>query len=143
MAEKLDGFLGELKVPLSFVIEKAVAEQKSPLWFLKYFPMAPKQVSLDFTTIYGEETIEEMAAVIHDGSEIPLMGRDAVAKLQGEMPTIAIAREMTSKQYRELIQLRALTGHNDQIAFNAILDEIYNDVQKVGDSVLRRRNGMA
>lgn len=141
--EKLDGFLGELQVPLKAVIDRAVAAQKSPLWFTQYFPFAPKQVSLDFTTIYGEETIEEMAAVINDGSEIPLMGRDAISKLQGEMPTIAIAREMTAKQYRELIQLRALTIQNDQIAFNAILDSIYDDVTTVGTSVLRRINGMA
>lgn len=141
--EKLDGFLGELGVPMDVVLERVRADLKSPLWFQQYFPMAPKQVSLDFTTIYGEETIEEMAAVIHDGSEIPLMGRDAISKLQGEMPTIAIAREMTSKQYRDLVTLRALANVNDQTSFNAILDAIYDDVSTVSSSVLRRINGMA
>lgn len=140
--EKLDGFLGELATPLSVVVERAVASQKSPLWFTQYFPFAPKQVSLDFTTIYGDETIEEMAAVIHDGSEIPLMGRDAISKLQGEMPTIAIGKSMTAKDFRELRLLQAVAT-DDQVAFNAVLDSIYNDVEAVGNSVLRRINGMA
>lgn len=141
--EKLDGFLAELGVPLSVILDRVKAELESPLWFTNYFSFAPKQVSLDFTTIFGEETIEEMAAVIHDGSEIPLMGKDAISKLQGEMPTIAIAIDMTAKEYRDLITLRSLANVNDQVAFNAILDKIYEKASKVGNSVLRRLNGMA
>ncbi|MDR0266036.1 MAG: major capsid protein [Sphingobacterium sp.] len=141
--EKLDGFLAQLQVPLDVILERVKAELKTPLWFTKYFAFAPKQVSLDFATIFSDETIEEMAAVIHDGSEIPLMGKDALGKLQGEMPTIAIAIDMTAKEYRDLIQLQALVNVNDQTTFNAILDKIYEKAEKVASSVLRRINGMA
>ncbi|MGJ1360042.1 hypothetical protein ACR79K_25395 [Sphingobacterium siyangense] len=141
--EKLDGFLAEFKTPLSVILERVKADLKSPLWFTKYFSFAPKQVSLDFATIFSDETIEEMAAVIHDGSEIPLMGKDALGKLQGEMPTIAIAIEMTAKEYRDLLSLRGLVQTNDQVLYNQILDLIYAKAEKVGNSVLRRLNGMA
>lgn len=141
--EKLDGFLAQLQVPLDVILNRVKAELKSPLWFTNYFSFAPKQVSLDFATIFSDETIEEMAAVIHDGSEIPLMGKDALGKLQGEMPTIAIAIDMTAKEYRELITLQSLENVNDQTAFNAIMDLIYAKAEKVGSSVLRRINGMA
>lgn len=141
--EKLEGFLKELGVPLQAVIDRVRADLKSPFWYQRYFGYAPKTVSLDFTTIYGEEQIEAMAAVISDGSEIPLHGRDALKKLQGEIPTIAVGREMTAKNYRELITLQSLANVADQAAFNAILDSIYNDVNYVGNAVHRRVNSMA
>src|SRR5690606_29359103 len=119
------------------------ANLKSPFWYQRYFNYAPKTVSLDFTTIFGEGNIEAMAAVIADGSEIPLHGRAALSRLQGEIPTIAVAREMTAKNYRELITLQSLANVSDQAAFNAILDNIYNDVTYVGNSVHRRLNAMA
>lgn len=143
MAEKLDGFLKDLGVPLQAVIDRAQANIKSPFWYQRFFGNAPKTVSLDWTTIYGEENIEAMGAVIADGSSIPLHGRDALKKLQGEIPTIAVAREMTAKNYRELITLQALANVSDQASFNAILDTIYNDVNYVGNAVHRRLNSMA
>lgn len=141
--EKLEGFLKELGVPLQAVVDRVQANLKSPFWYQRYFGYAPKTVSLDFTTIYGEENIEAMGAVISDGSEIPLHGRDVLKKLQGEIPTIAVAREMTSKQYRDLLMLKSLANVSDQASFNAILDNIYNDVNYVGNAVHRRLNAMA
>lgn len=141
--EKIDGFLKELGVPLQVIIDRAKENIKSPFWYQGFFGYAPKTVSLDFTTAYGEENVEAMAAVIHDGSNIPLHGREAISKLQGEIPTIAVAREMTAKQYRELLTLRSLANVSDQAAFNAILDNIYNDVNYVGNAVHRRLNAMA
>lgn len=141
--EKLDGFLKTLGVPLQAVIDRVKADQKSPFWYQKYFTNAPKTVSLDFTTIYGEEQIEAMGAVISDGSTIPLRGRGAINKLQGEIPTIAVAREMDAKKYRDLYSLQNLPNVQDNVAYNAILNTIYDDVTYVGNAIHRRVNSMA
>jgi len=133
-------FLERTGIPLQTFIDRA-NDRFAPLWYTRFFRLGTPSVSLDFTTIIGRTAIQTLASVISDNSEIPLRSRQGLEKLQGEVPTIAHGREMTSKQYREMLVMQAL-GASEGAEMDAIFRLLYDDITFAGNGVHKRMDAM-
>ncbi|HRQ17707.1 MAG TPA: major capsid protein [Agriterribacter sp.] len=138
---KIKSVFGGYTDQLQVVIDNSKS-RFAPLWYPKYFGFAPAQNQLTFTQAIGASRIEAAASVVNRDSQTPLRSRPALEKMSGEIPAIKEAFKMKESDYRDFLSLQALNV-DDATKRGQILDFIFNDTKKVGDSAHKRLDYMA
>lgn len=108
-----------------------------PLWYPAYFGVAAPQMSLTFTSVIGASRIEAAASVVDRDSETPLRSRPDLNKLSGEIPAIKEMFCMKESDMRDYLVMQNM-NFPDATRKNAIMDLIWGDTRKVGNSVYKR-----
>jgi hypothetical protein len=111
-------------------------------WYQNYFEDGTPQQNLTYVTVIGRARIEAAASVVVRGSAAPLRSRAALDKLQGEIPPIMEKFAMREDEYRNFLNVQQLPI-TDQAKTNILLDLLFGDVKKAGDSVFKRLDMMA
>ncbi|MBO0947287.1 major capsid protein [Fibrella forsythiae] len=109
----------------------------APNFYPRYFDWAPIQQSLTFTAVIGRSRIEAAASVVARDSTTPLRARAALEKYTGEIPAIKEMFKMTESDYREFENMQALNV-DEALKLKQLLDYLFADVKKVGDSAHKR-----
>lgn len=135
-------FLADNGITVQMIIDRA-NERFAPVWYPRYFRVAPPTVSLDFTTIIGKSRVEAMASIVARGAEFPMRSRAGILKVQGEVPSIGVMRSLDARQIREISMMRTMPGVTDIQRLNIIIDYIFNDFQYCANAVNKRLDAMA
>lgn len=138
---KVNSIFGAYATRLQVVIDNNLA-RFAPTWYQQYFPFAPAQNTLTFTSAIGSARIEAAASIVNRDSSTPLRSRAALAKYQGEIPAIKEMFRMSESDYRDFLTLQALNV-DDNTRKQQLLDFLFNDVKHVGDSAHKRLDIMA
>lgn len=133
---KLESVFGEYAVSLQAVID-ASKERFAPTFYQKYFPFAPAQQSLNFVSVIGASRIEAAASIVDRSASAPLRSRADLTKYQGEIPAIKEKFAMREEDYREFLALQSL-NISDTAKKQQLLDLLFNDVKKAGNSAHKR-----
>jgi hypothetical protein len=115
----------------------SAADKFAPTWFQNYFPWAPPQASLTYTTAIGETRIEAAASVVDRDSATPLRARPGMSKLDAEIPAIKVSRMMKESDYRDFLTLQNLPVA-DATKKGQLLDFMFADIKYVGNAVMKR-----
>lgn len=110
----------------------------APLWYPKYFDVAPPQQNLTYTSIIGSERIEAAASVVDRDGKTPLRDRPGLAKLSGEIPAIKQMLQLKESDYRDYLAIQQTQGVDDQTKLSQLLNLIWDDVKKCGDAPHKR-----
>lgn len=133
---KLKSIFGAYAENMQLMIDRS-QDRFAPTWFQTRFPFAPSQVALNFTSVIGASRIEAAASVVSRDSETPLRSRANLSKLTGEIPAIKEMFKMSESDYRDYMVMQAMPV-SDTTKRDQMLDFIFNDVMKVGNSVFKR-----
>ncbi len=133
---KLKSIFGAYADNLQLVID-ARNDRFDPLWFPSYFPVATPQMSLTYTSVIGESRIEAAASVVDRDAETPLRSRPDLRKLSGEIPAIKEMFSLKESDMRDFEVMKALPVP-EATRRNQILDLIWGDTRKAGNSVYKR-----
>ena len=133
---KIKSIFGAYADRLQVMIDNS--QQKfAPTWYQQYFPFAPAQQSLTFTSAIGRARIEAAASVVDRDGGTPLRSRQGIEKLTGDIPAIKEMFKMKESDYRDWLTMQAI-GVNDATKKTQLLDFMFGDVKKVGDSAHKR-----
>lgn len=111
------------------------ARQYNELFWPTLFPV--KDVpTLDGKTLIGAEGSRVAAHVISYDSKAPESGRKSIETIHFDIPKIAQSRRKTEKEILDQIAMRATLGQN------AVIEDYYNDLDFVFDSVQGRLEWM-
>jgi hypothetical protein len=128
----------ELSGPaLQYMIDRTQDRWRPILW--PNFFAWENTVSITYETIIGDSGNAAAASVVSYDSAAPLRTRKALRKLTGEIPSIRQKFRMTEKDLQEYYQLR--NGINANA--NAVLDQVYKDVQSCIDAPHKRLDILA
>lgn len=116
-------------------------EQFAPAWFPSFFTWGPQQTTLTFVTAVGRSRIEAAASVIARGSRAPLRGRMPLEKYSGTIPAISEKFQLDENDLRDFLNLQN-SNVTDQTKKKVLLDLMFGDVKKVGDSAMKRLDYM-
>lgn len=133
---KLQSIFGAYADNIQLVIDSR-NDRFDPLWYPAYFGVAPPQMSLTFTSVIGASRIEAAASVVDRDAETPLRSRPDLSKLSGEIPAIKEMFSMKESDMREYLVMQNMSLP-EATKKNAIMDLIWNDTRKVGNSVYKR-----
>jgi len=134
---KLISVFGTYATKLQMVIDTSL-DKFAPTWFQKYFGWGVIQTTLTYTSVIGKSRIEAAASVVDRDSPAPLRSRAALDKLSGDIPAISEKFKMSSNDYYDFMALQAITGVDDATKRQQLLDLLFDDVKKCGDSPLKR-----
>lgn len=138
---KLKSVFGAYSERLQVVIDNSL-DKFAPNWYPKYFGWAPIQQSLTFTSVIGRSRIEAAASVVDRNAATPLRSRQGLEKLTGEIPAIKEMIPMTESDYRDFLTMQAINV-DDATKRTQLLDLLWGDVKKMGDSTHKRLDIMA
>ena len=138
---KIQSIFGAYANNLQAVVDTA-NDRFAPTWYQKYFGWAPAQQALNFTSIIGASRIEAAASIVNRSSEAPLRSRAELSKYQGEIPAIKEKFSMREADYRDFLALQTLSL-DDASKKRQLLDFLFGDVQKAGNSAHKRLDIMA
>lgn len=138
---KLKSIYGDYSSNLQVVIDNSLSRFATN-WYPKYFDWAPAQQSLTFQSVIGRARLEAMASIVNRDAETPLRSRPGAEKLNGEIPAIKEMFKMTESDYRDFLSLQSLPV-DDATKKRQLLDFLFGDVKKVGDSGHKRLDAMA
>lgn len=133
---KLKSIFGAYAERMQVMIDNSQA-RFAPTWHKQYFPFAPAQQSLSFVSAIGRARIEAAASVVDRDAGTPLRSRQGLEKIQGDIPAIKEMFKMKESDYRDWMTMQAI-GVDDQTKKTQLLDFMFNDVKKVGDSAHKR-----
>lgn len=133
---KIQSIFGAYAQNMQVVIDTK-KDQFAPTFYQKYFDFAPSQVGLTYTSVIGASRIEAAASVVERSSSSPLRSRDQLQKYQGEIPAIKEKFSMREQDYRDFLTLQSLNV-SDQAKKTQLLDMLFNDVKKAGNSAHKR-----
>lgn len=134
---KLKSLFGTAVDRLQVVVDKS-KDLYAPLWYPQYFDVAPPQQSLTYVSTIGRSRIEAAATVVDRDGKTPLRSRQGLEKLSGEIPAIKEMFALKESDYRDYLALQNLPGIDDQTKMNQILELVWGDVKKAGDSCHKR-----
>ena len=137
---KIQSIFGAYAGRLQVVVNNNLDKFATP-WFPQYFGWAPPQNTLTFTSAIGESRIEAAASIVNRDSKTPLRSRPNLEKLSGEIPAIKEMIKMKESDYRDFLTLQSL-GLDDVTKRNQLLDFMFNDVKRVGESADKRLDFM-
>lgn len=138
---KLNSIFGAYADKLQVMVDKS-QDKFAPTWFEQYFDFGAPQMSLSFVTVIGKSRIEAAASVIARGSAAPLRSRAGLDKLTGNIPPISEKFAMDEELMRQFMTIQQLPV-SDQVKKNQLLELLFGDVKKVGDSLMKRLDIMA
>lgn len=110
----------------------------APLWYPKYFDIAPPQTSLTYTSVIGSERIEAAASVVDRDGKTPLRDRPGLNKVSGEIPALKQMLQLKESDYRDYLMIQQTQGVDDQTKLKQLLDLIWEDVKRCGDAPHKR-----
>lgn len=133
---KIKSVFGPYATKLQAVIDTAL-DQFAPTWFQNYFNWGPQQMTLTFESVIGRSRIEAAASIIARGSASPLRSRPGLEKMTGEIPQISEKFTLSESDYRDFLTLQQLSTDDNQKK-QQLLDLMFGDLKKVGDSAMKR-----
>lgn len=136
MSVAVKSLLGPYSDKLQVMID-ASNSRFAPLWYPSFFGFSAPQTSLTFVSVIGKNRIEAAASVVNRDSQSPLRSRDMLQKLPGEIPAIKEKIKMSETEAREFLSLQEM-NIDDTTKKNALLEMLFGDVKRVGDSVHKR-----
>lgn len=83
--------------------------------------------SLTWKSLMSDTGIPVAADVVASGSSVPRKTRDVVSKLTGNIPKIAIARDMEEDQINELLYLQQMASNASDV--QALIKKVYDDIE--------------
>ena len=104
-----------------------------------FFPLK-YTTQLTWESLTGSGGNPVMADVIEYNASAPLKTRRVVTKTTGDIPKIALKRQMDEKDYNEYNTIRALSKGGDR---NALLDIVFNDIDFCYTGVMARTEYLA
>ncbi len=110
------------------------------LFWQKFFPLK-YTTQLTWESLTGSNGSPVMADVIEYNASAPLKTRRVVTKVTGDIPKIALKRQMDEKDYNEYNTLKALAQGN--ASRNALLDIVFNDIDFCYTGVMTRTEYLA
>lgn len=124
------------------VVLEANNARFAPTWYQKYFRTEAPSVSLDFTTIIGEDGIESLASVISRESEFTLRARKGIEKLKGEVPAIGVRRKLNAQELRNIELLLTSPSVSSSQRLTSVITSMIDDYLYTRNSVSRRVDSM-
>ncbi|KGE14624.1 major capsid protein [Sphingobacterium deserti] len=124
------------------VILEANNTRFAPTWYQRYFRTEAPSVSLDFTTVIGEDGIESLASVISRESEFTLRARKGIEKLKGEVPAIGVRRKLNAQELRNIELLLTSPSVSGSQRLTSIITSMIDDYLYTRNSVARRVDSM-
>lgn len=137
----LKSVFGAYADKLQVVVDSSL-DKFAPVWFERFFSMGIPQQTLTYVSALGASRVEAAASIIARGSAAPLRSRAALNKLSGEIPVIAEKFAMKEDDYRNFLTLQQLNV-SDATKKQQLLNFLFDDVKKVGDSVFKRLDYIA
>uniref|UniRef100_A0A6M3JUI2 Putative capsid protein n=1 Tax=viral metagenome TaxID=1070528 RepID=A0A6M3JUI2_9ZZZZ len=110
------------------------------LFWQKFFPLK-YTTQLTWESLTGSHGSPVMADVIEYNASAPLKTRRVVTKTTGDIPKIAIKRQMDEKDYNEYNTLKALARGDE--SRNALLDLVFGDIDFCYTGVMSRTEYLA
>jgi hypothetical protein len=109
----------------------------TPRVFPNFFKITPTAF-LNFETLIGSQGRPVAADVIAYGAGAPRKTRKVLSKLQGDIPQIASARELDTKDFNKINQLNALIAAGADGAQEQLKKMVYDDVDFVIEGAYAR-----
>ncbi len=109
------------------------------MFWQKFFPLK-YTTQLTWESLSGSGGNPVMADVIEYNASAPLKTRRVISKTNGDIPKIAIKRQMDEKDYNDYITLKALANDSNK---SALLDLVFNDVDFCYTGVMARTEFLA
>lgn len=138
---KLKSVFGNTIDKLQVFIDKS-KDLYASLWYPQYFDVAPPQQSLTFISAIGRSRIEAAASIVDRDSATPLRTRQGLETYSGKIPAIRQMFALKEEDYRDFLALQNMPGIDDKTKMNQILDLIWGDVKRCGDSCHKRVDAM-
>jgi len=132
--KRIMSIFGKYAQKLQMIIDSR-ADKFAPTWFQKYFSFTPPTIELTYMTAVGRSRIEAAASIVDRDSDAPLRGRPSLEKYSGEVPAIKEKFKLKESDIRTWL---ALQNMNVLGAKTQILDLIWGDVKKSGDSAMKK-----
>jgi hypothetical protein len=110
----------------------------APLFYPRYFDVAPPQQSLTYTSIIGSERIEAAASVVDRDGKTPLRDRPGLSKLSGSIPAIKQMLQLKESDYRDYLAIQQTQGVDEQTKLTQLINLIWEDVKRCGDAPHKR-----
>lgn len=134
---KLKSVFGTAVDSLQVMVDKSKTLY-APLWYPQYFEVAPPQQSLTYQSAIGRARVEAAASVVDRNAPAPIRTRQGLEKLTGKIPAIKEKFQLSEDDYRDYLALQNMPGVDDQTKLKQVLDFIWGDVAKAGDSCHKR-----
>jgi hypothetical protein len=134
---RIQSIFGPYSEQLQVLVDSSL-DKFSPVWFPKYFDWGTTQPTLTYVSVLGASRIEAAASIIARGSAAPLRARNILQKLSGEIPAISQKFKMEENDYRDFLYLQQLQNVDDITKRNQLMDLLFGDVKKAGDSSMKR-----
>lgn len=109
------------------------------MFWNKFFPLK-YTTQLTWESLSGSSGNPVMADVIEYNASAPIKSRRVVTKTSGDIPKIAIKRQMDEKDMNEYNTLKALANNADRAA---LLDLVFNDIDFCYSGVMSRTEFLA
>jgi len=109
------------------------------MFWNKFFPLK-YTTQLTWESLSGSSGNPVMADVIEYNASAPLKTRRVVTKTSGDIPKIAIKRQMDEKDMNDYNILKALANNTDRAA---LLDIVFNDIDFCYSGVMARTEYLA
>jgi hypothetical protein len=110
------------------------------LFWQKFFPLK-YTTQLTWESLTGSGGSPVMADVIEYNASAPLKSRRVVTKTTGDIPKLALKRQLDEKDWNEYNTLKALSRGEENR--NAILDIVFNDIDFCYTGVMSRTEYLA
>lgn len=110
------------------------------LFWQKFFPLK-YTTQLTWESLTGSGGSPVMADVIEYNASAPLKTRRVVTKTTGDIPKLALKRQLDEKDYNEYNTLKALARGDENR--NALLDIVFNDIDFCYTGVMSRTEYLA
>ena len=104
----------------------------APVWYPRYFDMAPTQSTLTYVSVIGASRIEAAASVVERSSAAPLRSRAAINTLTGNIPAMKEKFLMKESDYRDFLTFQATTFIDGNAKRDQILQILFDDAKKAG-----------
>ena len=128
------------KVNVEAYVNRQREEWLKKLYWQSFFPLK-YTTQLTWESLSGSGGNPVMADVIEYNSSAPLKTRRVVTKTSGDIPKIAIKRQMDEKDMNDYNILKALSqGDSNR---NALLDLVFNDIDFCYSGVMARTEYLA
>ena len=134
--EKLKSVFGTYAERLQVMVDTA-QDRFSKTWFQDYFDFGTPTTSLTFVTAIGRSRVEAAASIVDRDGKTPIRSRQGLEKLTGEVPAIKEMFKMSDKDYRDFLTLQQMSV-SDEVKKRQLLDLMFNDTKKVGESAMKR-----
>jgi hypothetical protein len=138
----LKSVFGQYADKLQIVVDTSL-EKFAPVWFERYFKMGSPQQTLTYVSALGSSRVEAAASIIARGSAAPLRSRAALNKLSGEIPVISEKFALKEDDYRNFLMLQQMSTVDEGVKKQQLLDFLFGDVKKAGDSIFKRLDYIA